>query len=102
MDVGGPLRMDRCGTGEGSWWVPTQRGLIVGLGECSERYRPIGIFTFRALWFGASNMVYSLHVPILRELNVSSYCVEVRVNWDVYIYVVWMYVATQSDRSRDV
>ena len=62
-----------------------QWDLIVGLGECSERYRPIGIFTFRALWFGASNMVYSLHVPILRELNVPSYCAKVRVNWDVYM-----------------
>ena len=83
----GTMRMDWCGTGEGTWWVPfpPQWDLIVGLGECSERYRPIGIFTFRALWFGASNMVYSLHVPILRELNVPSCCAKVRVNWDVYM-----------------
>ena len=77
--------MDWCGTGEGTWWVPPQWGLIVGLGECSERYRPIGIFTFRALWFGTGNMVYSLHVQILSTLNVSSYCVKVRINWDVYM-----------------
>ena len=37
LDVGGLLGVYWCGIGEGTWWVPPQWGLVVGLGEGPER-----------------------------------------------------------------